>query len=248
MLAALAPFLLFSAFLLLLLVSISAPIIKTIYIFKLYANVAVGVLSADARSNARFGVWGYCVEGISVSILGQTETTPTSCSKRHLGYDLSGIIGSANGYNPRVLSKALTAVLVLHPIACGLTFLALTTSFAMLRPGTARGASILTLIFGLLATLVTTAVFLVDVIMVAVVRTKVHNESDGVIWLTFGNAVWMALGATVALWLSLTGACAGICGSSRGRYGRYACLILGLLRIAYASFFPNRRGRKAGTY
>ncbi|EPQ58223.1 hypothetical protein GLOTRDRAFT_56964 [Gloeophyllum trabeum ATCC 11539] len=231
MLDAIAPFLIFAAFLLLLLVSLSVPIIKTIYIFKLYANVAVSALTADAHSNARFGVWGYCVDAVTVSVLGVSETTPGSCSPRHLGYDLNGIIGSvleSRGYNPHVISKAVTAVLVLHPIACGLAFLALLTSLAMLRPGTARGASILTLIFGLLATLVTTAVFLIDVIAVAVVRTKVHNETDGDLWFAFGNAIWMTLGATIALWLSLLGACAGICGFGGGRY--------------------RRRSRKAGTY
>ncbi|TFK54993.1 pali-domain-containing protein [Heliocybe sulcata] len=233
MIGFLTPALLFSAFLLLLLVSLSTPIIKTIYIFRLYANVAVTAfnVSADGHSNARFGVWGYCVDAITVSILGQTETTPAGCTPRHLGYNLNGIIGNilqSRGFNPKVISTALTAVLVLHPIACGLTFLALLTSLALLRPGTARGASILTLIFGILATLVTTAAFLIDVIMVAVVRTKVHNETDGDIWLTFGNAIWMTLGATIALWLSLAGACAGVCGFGGGRYGR--------------------RARKAGTY
>jgi len=229
--AALTPFWIFSAFLLLLLVSLSVPIIKTIYIFKLVADITVSVLSSSASATAVFGVWGYCTDGISVSVLGEHDTTAGECSKTHLGYDINPIIGDllqSQGYNPSLVSKGVIAVLVLHPIACGLCFLALLTSLVMLRPTRiSRGASICTLLVGLLATVVTTAVFLIDVIVVAVVRHKIKNETDGDVTLNWGNAVWMTLGATIAMWLALVGACAGIC-EFGGRY--------------------TRRSRKAGTY
>lgn len=60
MLAAITPFLLLAAFLLLLLVTLSVPIIKAIYLFKLTAKVS-GILDSGAGATARFGVWGYCV-------------------------------------------------------------------------------------------------------------------------------------------------------------------------------------------
>ena len=57
----------FLAFLLLLLVSLSVPIIKDIYIFKLTANVGSSLLKSGASGSARFGVWGYCWSGLDVS-------------------------------------------------------------------------------------------------------------------------------------------------------------------------------------
>ena len=110
-------------------------------------------------------------------------------------------------------------MLVLHPIACGLTFLALVLSLFMLRrtAGTTRGASLFTLLASLLAALLTTTAFLIDVILVAIVRHRVRKETDGDVSLTWGNAVWMALGATIALWLAILGATCGLFQIRRAR-------------------------------
>jgi hypothetical protein len=61
----LAPFLLFSAFVLLLLVTLSAPIIDPIYLFRLSADV--GGSSAGGSGSVQFGVFGYCVSAIEAS-------------------------------------------------------------------------------------------------------------------------------------------------------------------------------------
>lgn len=68
MLAAITPFFLFVAFLLLLLVSFSLPIIKSIFLFRLTANDTASFLhaSASASGEVRFGVWGYCTSAITV--------------------------------------------------------------------------------------------------------------------------------------------------------------------------------------
>lgn len=81
-----------------------------------------------------------------------------------------------------------------YPItpAAGLSFLALLTSLFMLRRGqngTARLPSLLTLIVGSLAAVLTTIVFLIDVILVAVVRHRIQKASDGDLTLNWGNAV-----------------------------------------------------------
>lgn len=67
MLAAVTPLLLFIATLLLLLVSLSVPIAKTIYLFKVTANVSSGLLKSGANGTVKFGVWGYCVSSIDVT-------------------------------------------------------------------------------------------------------------------------------------------------------------------------------------
>lgn len=64
---ALTPLLLFAAFILLLLVSLSVPIIKSIALLKLTATVSEGVsvASVDATGSVNFGVWGYCISAIN---------------------------------------------------------------------------------------------------------------------------------------------------------------------------------------
>ncbi|KAF8078042.1 pali-domain-containing protein [Lyophyllum atratum] len=171
MFAAITPVLLFIAFILLLLVTLSAPIIKSIFLFRLTAN-------AGSTASTNFGVWGYCISSIDVSISYHGTTT---------------------------------AALVLHPIAAGLTFLAFLISLFILRRGsngTSRLPSFCTLGVGLLAAVLTTSV----------VRHRVRDASDGDLQLNWGNAVWMTLGATIALWLAMVGACAGVCACGGRRF------------------------------
>ena len=61
------PFLTFVAFLLLLLVSLSVPIIHSIYLFRLTAHAATSFLDASATGAVRFGVWGYCISTVDLS-------------------------------------------------------------------------------------------------------------------------------------------------------------------------------------
>ena len=61
-----APFLTFVAFLLLLLVSLSVPIIKPIYLFRLVAFAGSSLLDTSATGAVRFGVWGYCISAIDL--------------------------------------------------------------------------------------------------------------------------------------------------------------------------------------
>jgi hypothetical protein len=105
-------------------------------------------------------------------------------------------------------------------LACALTFLfLLATLYALARRNAAprRGASCGTIVLGLLAALLTTVIFLVDVILVAVVRSHIRKDTNGLVSLGWGNAVWMTLGATIALWLALVSACLGV---FRGRKRR----------------------------
>ncbi|CAL1704896.1 unnamed protein product [Somion occarium] len=215
MFAALTPLLIFVAFLLLLLVSLSVPVIKSIYLFRLTANINASLLDSRATGSARFGVWGYCLSAIDVSIIGFNHNSPAQCSKAKLGYTFDNnveMVLRVNGLTDDV-SRAITTALVLHPIACGFTFLALLTSLFIIRRrggNVSRLAYLVTLGTGLLAAVLTTIVFLIDVIFVAIVRHRVNNESDDSLNFDWGNAVWMALGATIALWGALVGACAGI--------------------------------------
>ncbi|KAJ6547464.1 actin cortical patch SUR7/pH-response regulator pali [Mycena capillaripes] len=218
----LAPVFLFIAFLLLLLVTLSVPITKTIFLFRLAADGSSSLLDSSASTSVVFGVWGYCTSGIDVSIIGINHDTPAQCSKPHLGYTFDSTVAKAlhvSGFE-NLISKTLTAVLALHPVVVALTFVTLLISLFMLRRGsngTSRLPSLLALIMGLITAILTTVVFLIDVILVAVVRKHVHKDTDGVLTLSWGNAVWMTLVAAILLWIANVGSCAGVCGGNRRR-------------------------------
>lgn len=57
------------------------------------------------------------------------------------------------------------------------------------KAGVRRGVSFCILFFGLLPALLSTIVFLIDVILVAVVRSHIKSETDGIVTLAWGNAV-----------------------------------------------------------
>jgi hypothetical protein len=218
--ALLAVFATFIAALLFLLVSLSVPIIKTISLFDLSISYNSGSLvNSSVNAVVNFGLWGYCRSAIRVSVFGTgTETKPT-CSTPKLGYQFDSATARALQLDDLtdIVSKALTAALVLHPIACVLAFISLVaTLFALLRRrrhfqthGTERDArsrftSIITFAIILPATLLTTVVFIVDVVLVAIARKKLRdalNDSRS-IGLTWDSAVWMTLVAALALWFA----------------------------------------------
>ncbi|KAF5365598.1 hypothetical protein D9758_003236 [Tetrapyrgos nigripes] len=199
--------LVFVAFLLLLLVTLSVPIIKTIYLFTLSVSASSSLLDSGASGSVNFGVWGYCISAVQVSVIGFDHDTDARCSSRHLGYTIDSRVAETLHVDDitDLISRTTTAALVLHPIVSVFTF----------RQASSRRAWLFTLGIGILAALFTTIVFLIDVILVAVVRNHVNDRTDGDLTLDWGNAVWMSLGATIALWLGLTGTCAGICGWGR---------------------------------
>ena len=66
MLAKLSSLFLFVSFLLLFLVSLSIPIINSIYLFKLSADASSSLFHSSASAAVSFGVWGYCTSDTSV--------------------------------------------------------------------------------------------------------------------------------------------------------------------------------------
>ena len=103
-----------------------------------------------------------------------------------------------------IVSKTLTIALVLHPVACGLAFISLVfTLFALYRrrrhfqkygterDGRSRFTSIISFAIILPAALLTTAVFVVDVVLVAVARNRVRDALNGnrSVVLTWDSAV-----------------------------------------------------------
>ncbi|KAL5490299.1 hypothetical protein ACEPAI_5132 [Sanghuangporus weigelae] len=216
--AAITPLLIFAAFLLLLLVSLSVPIIKSIDLLKLSAvfSEGISVASVQVTGGVKFGVWGYCTNAINVEVAGQDFDRAAQCSHPHLGFTFDRTVQNAlqiagiDNISDDV-TRSVTTALVIHPIACGLAFLALILAIFMLSSSTprlgTRVCSGATLAASILSALLTTIVFLIDVIFVAVVRNKLNDEFDGQVRATWGTGTWMVLAAAVLMWLSCVGAC-----------------------------------------
>jgi len=216
MLDFIAPVLLFIAFLLLLLVTLSVPIIKTIYLFGLSVNVSSSLFKSGGSGSVSYGVFGYCLSSLNYEVVGIKGTAEAAeCSKRHLGYTFDSTVANALHLSglENLITRTTTAALVMIPLACAFTFVTFCLSLFMLRlgrNGTNRLPSLLTLGSGSLAALFATIAFLIDVILVGVVKHRVHNDTDGDVTLSWGNAVWMTLGAVIAILLAMLGACSGI--------------------------------------
>ncbi|KAK7016692.1 hypothetical protein R3P38DRAFT_3321055 [Favolaschia claudopus] len=190
----LTPFITCVVFLLLLLVSLSTPIIKGIFFLRLSAASSSTLLNSSARNSVTFGVWGYCASGEDIRIFGINHDAAENCSGRHLGYTFDDTLQTT------LVSKALTASLSLHPIAAVLTFILFLISLFILRRNNHVALQSLSLIqfgIGILAAIITTIALLVDCIVVDAARRTISGH---IVTVTWGNAVWMTLVAAILLW------------------------------------------------
>jgi hypothetical protein len=165
-----------------------------------------------------------------------------SCSAKHFGYTLDQNLANAlsvplsslcirscsrrfdsgiQSNDSNVITKAITALFVLHPISCALAFLALLFGLLMARPQraghTTRISSFLAMLASLIAAILTTATFALDITIGATIIVRLHNTVGHDVIVRTGNAVYMTLGAMIALWLAVVTATCGIFQSRRMR-------------------------------
>ncbi|TFL01499.1 pali-domain-containing protein [Pterulicium gracile] len=176
-------FLMFAATVLLIFVCVSPPTWDAVYFLRAGAGA----------QEVRYGVFGYTGSGTS------------------LGYNINPA-----GLNDNRLAagtvRRLTQILVLHPIAAGLSGLAFL--FGLCGVGYHRTGTIFMTIVSALATLVTLVVWVIDMVLFGIARNRIRNNG---IPAEFGNALWITLGALVALLLGFCAAACGIFGNYRKR-------------------------------
>ncbi|KAJ3720086.1 hypothetical protein EV361DRAFT_142221 [Lentinula raphanica] len=189
-------FLLFSAFVLLLLVGVSLPIVHPVYIMRVYATPTGPETSLDTE--LRFGVWGVCA---------YSQLNPPSvlnddglCYGPRLGYQdvIPASILAQIGLSTALLDaalKGLLAVLIIHIVAAGFSLAGLFTSLFL----ASHGMTILSLVLTVITAILATVVFVVDVVITAVARAKIPEFASG-LQVGVGNGVWMVLAALVASW------------------------------------------------
>ncbi|KAF8343875.1 actin cortical patch SUR7/pH-response regulator pali [Cantharellus anzutake] len=152
----------------------------------------VSFLNITTDGNAiKFGVWGY------------------TGSAKGLGYSLQPF-GINDSFLNNGALKNLTYILVFHPVAAGLSFLSVVFGACGALNYSRFGAIFMTLVSAL-AFLITAIAFAVDMVLWDIVRSRIRNDGGSA---NLGNAIWMTLGALVAL---IFGSCAAGCGS----FGRY---------------------------
>ncbi|KAI4523462.1 pali-domain-containing protein [Schizophyllum commune Tattone D] len=172
----------FAAMVLLIFVSVSVPTWDKIS----FLNVPT------SNGETRFGVFGY------------------TGSKTQIGYDFNPAIDNfdAGKINTNIIHN-LTYVLILYPIAAGISGLAFL--FGLCGAGYHRVGTVFMSLLSGLALLVTLVAWVIDMVLFGIVKARLHDQNVDAKW---GNANWIGLGAFGALLI-------GFCASSCGIFGSY---------------------------
>jgi len=183
-----------TAFLLLLLVGLSMPIIKPIDLIKLQADTR-NQPPTSIVTELRFGVWGVCASSV-------LDTGYGECTKARLGYTIPTEYLNAIGLSTALADAIMTSlliVLILHLIAAIFAFLAFIVSLFLASQVAAIIGLILSIITGILSTLMLG----VDLGLVLIVRNKVEEFTNGGFVVQWGNGVWMVLVAAILTWIGV---------------------------------------------
>ncbi|GAA5847288.1 hypothetical protein JCM3766R1_003937 [Sporobolomyces carnicolor] len=213
-------FLLFAAFVLLLVACLATPLFGPDHDFAIAkATITDEVLSfVKVQSHLRLGVFGYCY-----TVIGKTN----HCSASELGYELPplfAILGRVTGLadeSDQNSLRSVTKAFVLHPIACALAFVAVVLSIGApivydRRRATAlrtvEAASIVLCFTAALATVVIDCVFL----LVAQERIEARSRRVSV-EVTYAAATWLTISALVLEFFSVVMIIGSDCLTSRKR-------------------------------
>jgi hypothetical protein len=148
----------------------------------------ISFLNVGPGGTLRYGVFGYTGSPVSVGYYFSGSTTNTTAIHN------------------------LTKILILHPIAAGLSGLAVL--FGIYGAAYHRTGTVFMTVLASLATVVTLFVFVIDLALFGIVRRRFRNEG---VPAQYGNATWITLGALVALLMASCTSAVGICGRYRGR-------------------------------
>ncbi|TDZ26241.1 pH-response regulator protein palI/RIM9 [Colletotrichum orbiculare MAFF 240422] len=183
-------FLLLVATVLLAITSISSPVVNNISIL----TVKLG--DGQGADSITFGTFGYCFRG------GNSDGSD-SCPSSRIGYSPADIVSEIDGTQYSSYSsntaEALTRVMILHPIAAGVSFIAFVLSL-----GAGMFGSLFAALVSSVAFLITLVALVCDWVGFALVRSNVNNDDDGGAsdsYAHFGVALWTLLAALICLFL-----------------------------------------------
>jgi len=190
-------FFLFAAFVLLVFVSVSAPVATWLYFLK----------AETSGVEIRFGVWGYCTRA------GSGDWT---CTSKSLGYDADtavDIIASTGDISGAVI-KGLTYTMVLHPIAAGIALIAmlvaLTTNVCLDICGS---------LISFFSFLVCLVALICDSVLWITARSRINSDLSGSP-ASLSNCYWMVVAATISLFIASLTVCLGSARARRQKRAR----------------------------
>ncbi len=175
-----------TSFVLFLLVGLSLPIIKSLYIFEIKFETRPDQPVTSVANTLRFGVWGLCAI---------SELNTRSCIGPQIGYTIPQEVLDLTGFPAVVdaLADGITALLVLHLVSAGLAFIGAFTSL-FLESQAMCIASLITSVFTVLIALL---VFAVDLALALIGKQRVGPLTDFNYTANWGPAVWMVLAAVI---------------------------------------------------
>jgi len=159
-------FLLFIATVLLIITDITAPVVHNLAIMEVVLNDASG---SNNHGTVHFGTFGWCTTGLS---------NGTYCSPSTVGYSPADIMIGVDGTQFSQYSidttNSLTKVMVLHPVATGLAFLAF-----ILALGAGVVGSLLAALVAVLSFVVTAVVLICDFVLFSIIKNNVNTDGSG---------------------------------------------------------------------
>jgi len=180
---------LFGSAVLLLITTISAPVVNDIGILK----VTLVNQTNFRHSSVTFGSFGHCVLDVA-----PVTTDQDYCSKKSIGYKPAEIMSQVDGTHfSRVgtdTTDALTNAFVLHPIACGLAFIAALCSIGGVIGGLVGS------IVAVIAWVITLVVMVIDFVVFGVIKNHVNSDGSGS-HAVYSVGMWTCLAAMVLLFI-----------------------------------------------
>ncbi|WWD22633.1 hypothetical protein CI109_107126 [Kwoniella shandongensis] len=182
-------FLLLAATVLLLVSTISAPVIDNISFLNITQN----------RAKATLGVFGYC---------SNINSNNHGCTPSQLGYDIASVSTITGWDYQNGHLETLTKALILHPIATGLAFLSFLIALCSDRLGFLFASLI-----ALLAFIVSLAALVIDFVLFGIIKHEINDNTSA--QASFGTAIWLTLAATIVLFFSTFVVCFSCCTNRR---------------------------------
>ncbi|MCJ1474741.1 hypothetical protein MMC13_003401 [Lambiella insularis] len=180
------------ASILLLVTTISAPVIGDIAILK----VMLTNQTALRNSSVTFGTFGHCVLDVAPAASDQDYCYPKS-----IGYSPAVVMAQVDGtgFSEAASDSAdgLTYAMILHPIACGVAFIAF-----LLSIGAGVVGSLLGFAVAALAWILTLVAMAIDFTLFGIIKDHVNKDGSGSN-AYYSTGMWTILAAMILLFLGM---------------------------------------------
>jgi len=182
---------LFMAAVLLLVTTISSPVVGDIAILKVMLTNKTDI----RHSSVTFGAFGHCVLDVA-----PVQTDQDYCYPKVIGYKPAAIMAEIDHTTftraGTATADSLTNAFVLHPVACGLAFIATICAFGGVIGG------LISTVIAILAWLITLVVMAIDFAAFGVIKKHVNSDGSGS-HAYYSVGMWTTLAAMILLFLGM---------------------------------------------